>query len=62
MTTNPTNPTNPTRMNYDIDPNETETGAFDDRNLTTDPDFEMDEDLAYTIGFGGRDPADDGGF
>ena len=39
------------------DPDETETGAFDDRNLKIDEDFEMDENLAHTTGFGGRDPA-----
>jgi hypothetical protein len=49
-------------MNYDIDPDETETGAFDDRNLKIDEDFEIDENLAHTIGYGGRDPADEGGF
>lgn len=44
------------------DPNETDVSALDDRNLTIDPDFELNEELAYTTGFGGRDPADDGEF
>ena len=44
------------------DPDETDVSALDDRNLEIDSDFEMDETLAYTAGFGGRDPADEGGF
>lgn len=58
----PTKPTQP-KMSVAIpDPDETDVSALDDRNLEIDPDFEMDETLAYTAGFGGRDPADEGGF
>ena len=44
------------------DPDDTEPIAYDDRNADFDPDFEMEETLAYNIGYGGRDPADDGEF
>jgi hypothetical protein len=53
---------NPTMSISQPDPTETEIGAFDDRNLKTDEDFEMDDNLAFNIGYGGRDPADDGGY
>ena len=42
------------------DPDETDVSALDDRNLTTDPDFELNEQLSFGAGYGGRDPADDG--
>lgn len=32
--------------------------SYDDRNLEIDPDFELNEKLSHTTGFGGRDPAD----
>lgn len=46
------------------DPDETDVTALDDRNRRCfdDPDFEWDEDLAFTIGYDGRDPADEGEF
>lgn len=46
------------------DPDETDAAALDDRNrdIFRDPDFEMNEDLAYNIGYSDPDPADDGGY
>jgi hypothetical protein len=44
------------------DPNETDVSALDDRNLEIDTDFELNERLAYNIGYSGRDPADEGGY
>jgi hypothetical protein len=43
------------------EPDETDIEAYDDRNRSCfdDPDFELNEDLAYNIGFSGRDPADE---
>lgn len=40
------------------DPDDTEPNALDDRNDDFDPDFEMDETLAFNNGWGLSDPAD----
>lgn len=45
-----------------FDPDDSTAIDLDDRNADIDFDFEIDEDLAYNVGFGGRDPADDGGY
>jgi hypothetical protein len=45
------------------DPDETDSVALDDRNreIFNDPDFEMNEKLAYGIGYSEPDPANDEG-
>lgn len=46
------------------DPNETDSIALDDRNreIFNDPDFEMNEELAYNIGYSDPDPANEGDY
>lgn len=46
------------------DPIETESAALDDRNreIFNDPDFEMNEELAYNIGYSDPDPSIDGDY
>jgi hypothetical protein len=45
-------------MFTDYDPDHTDAVALDDRNADFDPDFEIDERLAFHNGWGLSDPAD----
>lgn len=50
-------PTKPMSYSH-YDPDWTEPNAYDDRDSDR-PEFEVDDELAYNIGWDGRDPADD---